>query len=279
MLRIGMRFSRDERQVAVRASDGEQAGEARIDLRGGQRVQMAVVPVRPCGMFVGDIVRVGVRHARRDVQQNVVGISLRADVQAVDVEVERRRGQLLRVDRHRLALGRVLRAEVVPDGQVGEGVVRVDDQRLAGKHLQRRRRVEIRRPTSSRPTPCRGSPRSRRAGSSGPASPPYRGWPALARGEPDLEHAVLARQRHGLTELGPNCRVERAPASCAEARGASHPTAERAATPQTKSARRIRSLCDRLPTKRSCIGPLGGMWVGKRERPRSRDARSPYANL
>ena len=85
-----MLLLRDERQVAVRASDGKQAGEARIDLRRSQRVKMAVIPVRSLRHVLGDVVGVGVRHPGRDVQQDIVGISLRADVKAMDMEIERR---------------------------------------------------------------------------------------------------------------------------------------------------------------------------------------------
>ena len=51
---------------------------------------MAVIPICALRLIFGNVVRVGIRHAVRDVQQDVVGISLRADVKAVDVEVQRR---------------------------------------------------------------------------------------------------------------------------------------------------------------------------------------------
>ena len=53
------------------------------------------------------------------------------------------RSHLLRVERNGLTLRRVLRTEVVPDGQAGEAVLEMDDQPFAGKHLESRRRIEI----------------------------------------------------------------------------------------------------------------------------------------
>ena len=114
-----------------------------IDVRRREPVQMAVIPVRSLRHVPRDVVGVGVRHPRRDVQHHVVGISLRADVQPVRVEIQRRRGHLLRIDRNGLTLGRVLRAEEIADREAGQAVPEVDDQLFAGKHLQRRRRIEI----------------------------------------------------------------------------------------------------------------------------------------
>ena len=104
---------------------------------------MAVIPVDSLRHVPGDVVGVGVRHAWRDVQQHVVGISLRADVQPVRVKVQRGRGHLLRVERNGLTLARVLRDEEIADGEAAQGVPEVDDQLFAGKYLQRRRRIEI----------------------------------------------------------------------------------------------------------------------------------------
>ena len=81
---------RDERQVAVRASDRKQADKTRIDLRRGEPVKMAVIPIRSLRHVFRDVIRVGIGHPGRDVQQHVVGIALRADVKAVDVKVQRR---------------------------------------------------------------------------------------------------------------------------------------------------------------------------------------------
>ena len=50
---------------------------------------MAVIPVRSLRHVPGDVVGVGVGHPWRDVQQHVVGISLRTDVQPVGVEIDR----------------------------------------------------------------------------------------------------------------------------------------------------------------------------------------------
>ena len=158
-------------------------------------MQVAMIPVGSLRHVPGKVVSIGVGHSRRNVQQHVVGISLRTDVKSVGVKIDRRRGHLLRIDRDGLTLGRVLRTEVVPDGQAGEAVLEMNDQPLAGKYLQGRRRIEI----AARSLPIRGlaanqliveeekvlDRRSNRI---------QRGLP-LSRAEPDFEHAILARQR------------------------------------------------------------------------------------
>ena len=103
-----------------------------------------------------------------------------------------------------MTLGRVLRAEVIPDGQAGEVVLEMHDQRLAGKDLQSRRRIKI----AARPLPVR-----RRAADHLVVEKEkvldrrcYRieRGPTLPRGEPHFEDAFLARQRHRLSELRSN---------------------------------------------------------------------------
>ena len=84
---------------------------------------MTVIPVRSLRHVPGDVVGVRVGFPGRDVQQHVVGISLRADVKSVGVEIYRRRGHLLRVDRDGSTLTRILRTEVIPDGQASEAIL------------------------------------------------------------------------------------------------------------------------------------------------------------
>ena len=52
-------------------------------------------------------------------------------MQAVDVQVEWRRGELLRIERHLVALGDVLGVEELADGEAAEIVLEMYDQRLA----------------------------------------------------------------------------------------------------------------------------------------------------
>ena len=127
---------------------------------------------------------------------------------AVGVQVERRRGQLLGIERHLLALRRVLRIEEVADGQAGQAVLEMDDQRLARKDLQRRRGIEI---------VARHLPVRRRAADHLIAEEQevldrrgdrVEAGLALMRGERHLEHAVLARQHDRLAELGPDRGIE-----------------------------------------------------------------------
>jgi hypothetical protein len=80
-------FLRDERQVAVRSSDGKQPDETRIDLRRSEPMKMTVIPVQSLRHVPGNVVGISVRHSRRDVQQHVVGISLRTDMSPVRVEI------------------------------------------------------------------------------------------------------------------------------------------------------------------------------------------------
>ena len=47
------------------------------------------------------------------------------------------------VDRDGLIFGRVLRTEIIANGQAGELIVKMDDQPFAGKHLESWRRIEI----------------------------------------------------------------------------------------------------------------------------------------
>src|SRR5262249_7952074 len=126
---------------------------------------------------------------------------------SMGVEIDRRGGHLLRVDRNGLALWRVLRTEVVADGQAREAVLEMDDQRFAGKYVQRRRRIEI----ATRPLPVR-----RRASDHLIVEKEkvldrrgYRieGGLALSRGEPNFKNAFLARQRYRLSELRSNRRT------------------------------------------------------------------------
>jgi len=83
----------------------------------------------------------------------------------------------------------------------------VDDQLLAGKHLQRRRRVEIaarhlavRRGAADHLVVEKEEVLDRRGHR-------IQGGLALPRGEPDFEDAFLARQRYGLPELWSNCEI------------------------------------------------------------------------
>ena len=198
---------RDDRQVAVGAADREQADEPGVDMGCGQPMQMAVIPIRALRLIFGNVVGVGVRHAVGDVQQHIVGVPLRTDVKAVDVKVQRRGRQLLRVDRNVAARRGVLRAEEVPDGQAGQAVLEMDDQGLARRHLQGRRGIKIaaRHPAVGRRAAdhfiveqqevlhrCRHRVE--------------RGF-ALSRGEPDLENAVPARKGHRLAKLGSHREV------------------------------------------------------------------------
>ena len=201
---------RHQRQVAVGASDRQQAGQAEIGLSRGQRMEMAVIPVGALRHVRRDPVGVGVRHPRRDVEHDVVGIALGADMHAMHVQVHRRGGQLRRIERHRAVLPGVWRIEDVADGKIGERVVEMDDQRFAGKHLQGRRRVEI---VARHFAVGRGA-----ALHAIGEDQEILDWPrdgveqgvALMRRQRHLENAVLARQGHRLPEGGPDRRIERA---------------------------------------------------------------------
>ena len=170
-------------------------------------MKMTVIPVQPLRHVPGYIVGVSVRHARRDVQHDVVSISLRTDVSSVRVEIYWRRGQLLWVERNRLTFGRVLRTKVIPDSQAGEAVLEMDDQPFAGKYLESGRWIEI--TPGLLPVGCRAPHHlvvekkkvlDRRR---------YRVERCLALpcGEPNFEDAFLARQNDGLSELWPRCEI------------------------------------------------------------------------
>ena len=99
-------------------------------------MQVAVVPVGALRHVLRDVVNIGVGHAGGDVQHHVVGIALGADMDAVDMQVERRRRQLLGIARHRVAQLDVSRVEQILDGQSGEGIAEMHDQPLAGSTLR-----------------------------------------------------------------------------------------------------------------------------------------------
>ena len=206
---------RDNGQVAVRASDGEQADEPTIDVRRREPVKMAVIPVHSLRHVPRDVVGVGVRHAWRDVQQHVIGIPLRADVQSVRVKIQRGRGHLLRVHRNGLTLARVLRDVEIPDGEAAQVVPEVDDQFFAGKYLQRRRRIEIaarllavRRAAANHFIVEEKEVLDRRGHR-------IQSCLALPRDEPDFEHAVLGRERDRLPKFRSNRGIGSSLALCA----------------------------------------------------------------
>jgi len=141
---------------------------------------------------------------------------------SVGVEIDRRGGHLLRVERNGLTLWRVLRNEVIPDCQSSEPVLEMDDQRFAGKYVQGGRRIEI---------AARAAPVGRRAANhfivehekvlDRRGDRIERGL-ALPRGEANFEDAFLARQRYRLSELRPNGGIcsplgSLRPGSCVEA--------------------------------------------------------------
>ena len=106
----------------------------------------------------------------------------------------------------------------------------MDDQRFAGKHLQRRRRIEIaarrlavRRRAADHLIVEKEKVLDRRG---------YRieRGLALPRGEPDFEDTFLARQRYGLSELRSNCGIVLLSAVCAQAVAPGHASAARKAT-------------------------------------------------
>src|SRR5215467_9430314 len=98
-------------------------------------MKVTVIPVQSLRHVPGNVVGVRVGHPWRDVQQHVVGISPRTDMSSVGVEIDRRGGHLLRVHRNRLTLWRVLRSEVIPDGQAGEAVFKMNYQRPRATHF------------------------------------------------------------------------------------------------------------------------------------------------
>src|SRR5262249_16513341 len=82
-------FLRDERQVAVRSSDRQQSDETGIDVGRSEPMKMTVIPIQSLRHVPWNVVGVGVGHAWRDVQKQIIGISPRTDMSSVGVEVER----------------------------------------------------------------------------------------------------------------------------------------------------------------------------------------------
>src|SRR4029077_1768874 len=77
----------DERQVAVGSSNRKQTNETCIDLRRSEPMKMAVIPEESLRHVPRHVIGVGVRHPRRDVQHDIVGIPLRTDVSSMGVEI------------------------------------------------------------------------------------------------------------------------------------------------------------------------------------------------
>ena len=177
-------------------------------MRRRQSVQMAMIPIRALRHGLRNVVCVGVRHPARNVQHHVIGVSLGADMHAVDMQVERRGCHHRRVKRHLLALRRILGVEEIPDGEAGERVVEMDDQRLPRKHLQGRRGVQI--VASHLPVRRRAADQLigehkhvldwRRDG----IEPGL----ALLGDQPHLQDAVLAREHDRLAEVGADRGIE-----------------------------------------------------------------------
>ena len=116
--------------------------------------------------------------------------------------------QLLGIERHRLTLRDIARIEEIADRQPSQCVLEMHDQRLARKHLQRRRGIQI----VSRHRSVGGRAADHRVAEDEHVLDGLRhrveaGVP-LMRGERHLQDAVLARQRNGLAVLGPHCRIE-----------------------------------------------------------------------
>src|SRR5205085_2408608 len=110
-------------------------------------------------------------------------------------------------DRNRLPPRRVLRIEVIPDGQAGELVPEMDDQPFAGKHLQGWGRIEI----AARGLAVRRSAadhlivkKEKVLDRSGHR---IECGAALTRRQADFEDAFSARQHYRLTELRSNCGI------------------------------------------------------------------------
>src|SRR5690242_10057904 len=106
-----------------------------------------------------------------------------------------------------MTFGRVLRTEVIPDGQAGEAVLQMDDQPFAGKYLQRRRWIKI---------AARSPPIRRRAADHfiieqekviDRCSYCIELCLPLSCRESNFKHTVLARQHNRLAELGSDCEV------------------------------------------------------------------------
>src|SRR6516162_7497193 len=89
MFRTGMCFSVTSGRLPSVRPTAKQTHETLIDLRRREPMEMTVIPVQPLRHVPRDVVGVGVRHPRRDVQHDIVRISLRADVRAMGVEIYR----------------------------------------------------------------------------------------------------------------------------------------------------------------------------------------------
>jgi hypothetical protein len=106
-----------------------------------------------------------------------------------------------------LILGRVLRNEVIPDGQAAEAVFEMDDHPFAGKYLELGRGIEI--AAGLLPVGCRAADYLVVEQEKILDGRRYRVERCLALpcGEPNFEDAVLARQHDGLAELRPNGEI------------------------------------------------------------------------
>src|SRR5262250_1309616 len=139
------------------------------------------------------------------------------------------------------------------DGQSSEPVLEMDDQRFAGKYVQRRRRIEI---------ASRAAPVGRRAADHLILEKQKvldgRGYriescPALPRGEPDFEDTFLARQRYRLSELWPNCGICSFVGSCAQAVAPGHSSATGTARAAIVSNLRRRPAWNAAPNESLCM--------------------------
>src|SRR5262249_15077253 len=197
----------DERQVAIRSPDRKQPHQTRIDLCRGEPMKVTVIPIQPLRHVPRDVVGVGVRHLWSDVQHDIVGISPRADVSSMRVKIYWRRGHLLRVEGNGLIFKRVSRNEVIPDGQAGEAVFEMDDQPFARKYLESGCWIEVAAgllPVGCRATDPLVAEKEKVLDRGGYC---IERCLALPCGEPNFEHAVLARQHDGLSELRPGCEI------------------------------------------------------------------------
>ena len=190
----------DQGQIAVGSAYLEKTGKAVVGLLGRHRVAVAVVPVQPVGHRLGHVVGVRVAHPRRDRQQHIVGVARRADVQTVGVQVQRRLFEGGRVDRHVATLGRHGGVEEVLNVEARKIVVVVDDQLLAGFDAKRGTGIQV-----------VALARTVGAGSLDQVEPVghevgdglfdrVEVHRRLMCRQPDLEHAVLARQPDRLLE-------------------------------------------------------------------------------
>jgi hypothetical protein len=76
------------------------------------------------------------------MQHHIVGIAFGADMDPVDMQIKRRRGQLLGIVRNLFVLLDVARVEQILDGQGRERISEMDNQPLARVDLERRRWIE-----------------------------------------------------------------------------------------------------------------------------------------